>query len=156
MNVDEFLGLLENVKPTQRGWSGRCPAHEDRSPSLSIAEGDDGRVLVRCFGGCPTDKVCAALGLRLADLFPGDRDRYANSWTPTTPEERQAAENRRLRRQILTVELQERRTMRALAHATNVLAVCLQEDAEIVLDRVWKVALAELDREAAAEAEQAA
>ena len=48
----------------------RCPAHEDRSPSLSVGIGDDGRVLLRCQAGCSTDAVVAALGLELAQLFP--------------------------------------------------------------------------------------
>lgn len=46
-----------------------CPAHEDRSPSLSVKAGDDGRVLVRCFAGCQTAEVVAALGMGLRDLF---------------------------------------------------------------------------------------
>lgn len=153
MNADEILRLLENVKPTRRGWMSLCPAHEDQARSLSIAEGDDGRVLVNCFAGCTTDKVCAALGLRIADLFSGDPDLYSNSWQPRTPEERQVAENRKLRRRILAVELEQKRTLAALRHAANVLAVCLEEDPDAVLDRVWRVALANLDREASAAAD---
>jgi hypothetical protein len=47
----------------------RCPTHEDSSPSLSIREGSDGRALVICRAGCPTEKVLAALGLSFSDLF---------------------------------------------------------------------------------------
>jgi hypothetical protein len=32
------------------GWMARCPAHDDREPSLSIRDESDGRVLVRCHG----------------------------------------------------------------------------------------------------------
>lgn len=49
-------------------WLACCPAHEDRSPSLSIRQAD-ARVLVHCFGGCETGDVLAAIGLSLADLF---------------------------------------------------------------------------------------
>jgi hypothetical protein len=52
-----------------KGWIGRCPAHADRTPSLSIVEGRDGRVLLRCFAGCEVESVVRALGLSLADLF---------------------------------------------------------------------------------------
>jgi KaiC/GvpD/RAD55 family RecA-like ATPase len=46
----------------------RCPAHNDRSPSLSIKhEGD--RTLVHCFAGCETEQVVEALGLTFADLY---------------------------------------------------------------------------------------
>ena len=45
------------------------PAHEDRSPSLSIAEGRDGRVLLHCFSGCRPEAILQALGLGWSDLF---------------------------------------------------------------------------------------
>lgn len=42
-------------------WTARCPAHDDRTPSLSIRDADDGKVLVRCHAGCDQDRVVAAL-----------------------------------------------------------------------------------------------
>jgi hypothetical protein len=51
--------------------SWQCPSHADRSPSLRVREGDDGRVLIFCFAGCETAEVVAALGLRVRDLFEG-------------------------------------------------------------------------------------
>jgi len=59
-------------KQNGNGWSARCPAHEDRRPSLSIDEGDDGRALVRCHAGCTAEAIVAALGLRMEDLMPVD------------------------------------------------------------------------------------
>ena len=35
----------------------RCPAHDDREPSLSIRDGGDGRVLVHCHAGCEQWRV---------------------------------------------------------------------------------------------------
>jgi len=67
--VDNVLGRLEAVKRSGSGWRARCPAHEDRTPSLSIAEGADGRVLVKCMAGCELDDVTSALGMTTADLF---------------------------------------------------------------------------------------
>ncbi len=52
-------------------WQARCPAHRDRSPSLSIAEGDDGRTLLLCRAGCATEAVVTAMGLSMRDLFAG-------------------------------------------------------------------------------------
>lgn len=52
------------------GWSARCPAHEDRRPSLSISEGDDGKALVKCHAGCTVNAVCDALGMKVVDLMP--------------------------------------------------------------------------------------
>jgi hypothetical protein len=56
-----------------RGWIAKCPAHPDRAPSLSIRQGDAGRVLVHCFAGCTTASVLAALGLRWDDILPPRR-----------------------------------------------------------------------------------
>ena len=48
------------------------PAHEDRTPSLSISEGLDGKVLLKCFAGCSPDAITAAIGLETKDLFADD------------------------------------------------------------------------------------
>ena len=58
-----------NPTPNAAGWSARCPAHDDRRPSLSISEGDDGRALLDCKAGCATENVVDAIGLRMPDLF---------------------------------------------------------------------------------------
>jgi hypothetical protein len=46
------------------GWMARCPTHDDREPSLSIRDANDGKVLVRCHAGCEQGRVIAALRLR--------------------------------------------------------------------------------------------
>ena len=43
------------------GWMARCPAHDDREPSLSVCDTDDGKVLVRCHAGCNQSDVIEAL-----------------------------------------------------------------------------------------------
>jgi 5S rRNA maturation endonuclease (ribonuclease M5) len=53
-----------------RNGMAKCPAHDDSSPSLSVGEGDDGRVLLHCHAGCTHDQIVAAVGLTVADLFP--------------------------------------------------------------------------------------
>jgi putative DNA primase/helicase len=45
-------------------WMARCPTHQDREPSLSIADGHNGNVLVRCHAGCEQHRVIAALRVR--------------------------------------------------------------------------------------------
>lgn len=71
MSAAAVLDRLERVKQTAPGrWLARCPAHEDRSPSLSIRELEDGRVLLYDFGGCDTQMVLDALGLEMQALFP--------------------------------------------------------------------------------------
>jgi hypothetical protein len=66
----KILDRLELLRQTAPGrWLAKCPAHQDRSPSLSVRELEDGRLLLHDFGGCETGDVLAALGLTLADLF---------------------------------------------------------------------------------------
>jgi hypothetical protein len=72
--VQRVLEALEAMgfatRPSGAGWAGRCPAHDDRKPSLSISEGGDGRALLNCHMGCAPELVVEALGLTMRDLFP--------------------------------------------------------------------------------------
>jgi hypothetical protein len=69
--IDQLLVVLNGVKEKGAGrWIARCPAHEDRSPSLSIKELPDGRILLKCFAECDTEAVLGAVGLEFSDLFP--------------------------------------------------------------------------------------
>lgn len=71
MSAEILLSRLDKVRQTGKGkWMALCPAHDDKSPSLSIREKDDGCVLLHCFAGCPAHDVVAAVGLSLSDLFP--------------------------------------------------------------------------------------
>lgn len=68
--IDKLLFRLDKVRSNGNGkYMACCPAHDDRSPSLSIKETDTGRVLVHCFAGCLAADVMAAVGLTLADLY---------------------------------------------------------------------------------------
>jgi hypothetical protein len=69
MRASDLVERLEYVQP--RGsdrWVARCPAHEDRGPSLSIRQDGD-RVLIHCFAGCSALSIVESVGLTLADLF---------------------------------------------------------------------------------------
>jgi hypothetical protein len=81
MSAAPILHRLHKVKQTGTGrWIASCPGHEDKSPSLSVRELDDGRVLLHDFGGCHVTDVLAALGLEMGDLFP---DRPEHHRSPT-------------------------------------------------------------------------
>lgn len=60
------------------GWMARCPAHDDRNPSLSIRE-VAGKVLVCCHAGCAQAQVIAALRERglWAENRSGSLSRFA-------------------------------------------------------------------------------
>jgi hypothetical protein len=68
--IAHVLDKLHGVKATGDHWQARCPGHNDRTPSLTISRGDDGRVLLHCFTGCDLDTILAGAGLETRDLFP--------------------------------------------------------------------------------------
>jgi hypothetical protein len=74
--VEDLISRL-HAKPCGRGWKAKCPAHDDREPSLSINEGADGRALIKCHTGCSTANVLVALGMTYRDLFPANFSRVS-------------------------------------------------------------------------------
>jgi putative DNA primase/helicase len=83
MDYTEFLALLQDknprIKETANGHDACCPAHDDAIPSLGVAKGDDGRILLNCrSGGCSAESICKSLGLTLADLYPSNNGHHAN------------------------------------------------------------------------------
>ena len=71
MSIDDFLAKLEGVTSDGKGgWMACCPAHDDHNPSMHVNVGADGRILVKCYAGCTTADICAALGLKVRDLMP--------------------------------------------------------------------------------------
>ena len=79
MMLSQFIEQLSQAghapRPGRNRWISRCPAHEDQRPSLSVAEGRDGRVLIKCHAGCAPTAVVSALGLTMSDLFHGSAAR---------------------------------------------------------------------------------
>lgn len=67
--IESFLSRLSSVRRGRKGWSARCPAHEDRRNSLSVGVGDDGRVLLKCFAGCQVESIVRAISLEMYELF---------------------------------------------------------------------------------------
>jgi hypothetical protein len=94
--IDNVLGHLQGVRRSGEGWSARCPHHADKQASLSVKEGDDGRVLLHCFAGCGNADIVMSAGLAFVDLFPpGSRERWkprlwAGGATPMAPHGRPA------------------------------------------------------------------
>ena len=71
---DRLIQALEQhgCKRGQRNGSGgylwQCPAHDDRTPSLSVTNGN-GRVLLYCHTGCHYKAILEALHLEETDMF---------------------------------------------------------------------------------------
>lgn len=71
MAIDDLLSRLDRVKRTGPDrWIARCPAHDDKGPSLSLRELGDKRILLFCFAGCSVHEIVSALGMDISALFP--------------------------------------------------------------------------------------
>ena len=68
-STDALLNRLQKVKCAGPGrWYALCPAHADRSPSLSVRDTGE-RILIHCFAGCAAEDILAAIGMTWRDLF---------------------------------------------------------------------------------------
>ena len=74
--IEKILDRLDKVTKTGRGYVARCPAHEDKKPSLSVTESPSGLLLLFCHAGCTTDSILSAIDLTWKDLYP-DESRMA-------------------------------------------------------------------------------
>ena len=80
MKFQQIVAKLDHVKPGSNGTVGaRCPSHHDKQNSLSVTPEAD-RILVYCHAGCSPEKVCAAIGIEMRDLFYEPRNE--NSYRP--------------------------------------------------------------------------
>lgn len=65
-----LISRLDKVRSTGPGsWIACCPAHEDKTPSMTVRDVED-KVLVHCFAGCPAESILGAVGLAFSDLYP--------------------------------------------------------------------------------------
>jgi uncharacterized ParB-like nuclease family protein len=71
IQIEEIAERL-NAKPTRgktNAWTACCPAHADRSPSLSLKLATNGNILMYCFAGCSFVEICDSMGIDAGDLF---------------------------------------------------------------------------------------
>lgn len=82
--IELLLPRLQAVRQVGPGrWFARCPAHDDRGPSLSIREASDSTALLNDFGGrCTAREIVEKIGLDLKSLFPASQGRVH---TPRRP-----------------------------------------------------------------------
>ena len=80
ISIDDFLAKLDGVKKTGKGWSAKCPAHDDQHSSLTVKIGDKGNIIVKCHRepGCSFYDIAKALGIKPTDLSP-ERDKSATA-----------------------------------------------------------------------------
>ena len=68
VTIQDIAAALECGNPAccchhegPNGWQTHCPAHGDENPSLSLNEGEGGKILVYCHAGCDQTEVIQAL-----------------------------------------------------------------------------------------------
>jgi len=84
MTIQTLLSRLRRVKKKgNNSWEACCPAHDDKTPSLSIKD-DNGTILIHCFGQqCHVADIASAVGMDLSDLFPP-----TDNYNPHKPQKR--------------------------------------------------------------------
>ena len=78
-----FNDIVERTRAKSIGtadsFSGLCPAHDDKSASLSITLEND-RILLYCHAGCNIDDICLSVGIEKSDLFASIDEKQINLW----------------------------------------------------------------------------
>ena len=73
LTIGKVLERLDVVRETASGWQARCPCrNDDENPSLSVAEGKSGNVVMFCHRGansCTFEQICAAINLQPSDMM---------------------------------------------------------------------------------------
>lgn len=68
LSAETIARQLGAATKSGNNWSCRCPGHDDKRASLSIAEKDDGKLLVHCHAGC--DQALVVAELKASGLWP--------------------------------------------------------------------------------------
>src|SRR5712691_6258596 len=76
MMAVDFAKLVKNARRRAGSdwWDARCPAHNDKRPSLSFRDGDV-TLVVECHAGCARERIAAGVGLSLEDFAYRPRER---------------------------------------------------------------------------------
>ena len=87
MHFDDFLTRLKGVTGSNGQYSARCPAHDDTRASLSVSQGEDGKILLHCHANCTIEQILGEMELVPADLFPpvGAARDFAGTVSPRVP-----------------------------------------------------------------------
>jgi len=123
MNIDELADHFNHVRMTARGFTARCPAHDDRTPSLAIDEGATS-YLVKCGVGCSFFSIVDAAGLHPLNFKIG------NTWTTSSSSAMVGSKARDKMR-----EMRERKGV-ILTSLHQIVEVALQPDPEWLVEIV--------------------
>ena len=84
MEYNEFLKHfdLNGATPRNNTINVRCPcrSHNDKKASLSISQGRNNRIILKCHAGCNYKDILSEVGLTEADLFNDGRTKQEKTW----------------------------------------------------------------------------
>jgi len=80
LSFDEVLARFGPWKQTGHNYRVSCPAHNDGTPSLDIAEGDHGPLFICRSRHCQTGDILSAVGLTWADILPTPINGHREVW----------------------------------------------------------------------------
>ncbi|MGA7078664.1 MAG: phage/plasmid primase, P4 family [Terriglobales bacterium] len=73
LTFSDAISVIDG-KGSKGGWyNGRCPAHNDSTPSLGIKEYSDGGFAVKCQAGCERKRIIAALEQKTGKKYPNKK-----------------------------------------------------------------------------------
>jgi hypothetical protein len=76
-DIQLLLSKLDGVKSSGHDkWVALCPAHADKTPSLSIRQLEDSRILINCWSGCGAIEILRCIDLNFQHLMPDDAISY--------------------------------------------------------------------------------
>lgn len=76
LTIHEILRRLQGVQQVGPAeWAAHCPSHSDTNASLHVHVEKDGKIWCKCFAGCSTDEIDAALGITWQDRTPPKDER---------------------------------------------------------------------------------
>lgn len=81
LTFQEILNLIAqktnfNQKRCGSGYVLRCPAHDDKNPSLIAKERVDGKTNLDCKAGCHIKDICNAIGINVSDIYGPNNRKY--------------------------------------------------------------------------------
>jgi hypothetical protein len=70
MKTHDLLSRLTKLRKTGKdSFVACCPAHQDKSPSMTVRITPE-TILIHCFAGCSTEEILGAIGMEFGDLYP--------------------------------------------------------------------------------------
>jgi hypothetical protein len=100
--AEDLARHLGGGRKSGKQWLARCPAHDDRTPSLSIGYGYDGRIVFHCHAGCSQQDVLHALVERGLWSSDGSKPRLIASDQFRAAEKKREAKTAELVKRVWT------------------------------------------------------